>query len=114
MSAARSSRPTPPATFTAVITTRGHELAFRLCTRPLTLGGHGTVQYYWMDSSQFRIARSRRGGDPANFRNCLSHWWLTMESMGLGDDPTQLEHLILANSYAVVSRSNGLQHVYRD
>src|SRR5262249_2379291 len=86
---------------------------WRDCT-PLRLGPSGTVTYYWMDSSQFRIARGRRARDPANFRNCVTHWWLAMRSLGLAGDPIQVAHLILAISYALVSRSNAMQNVYRD
>jgi hypothetical protein len=72
------------------------------------------IQYYWMDSSTFRIARTRRTAEPVNFRNCLGHWWLAMQSEGLGRDPVQLRHLLLACGYPLVSRNNALQHIYRD
>jgi hypothetical protein len=104
----------PTQALTATVRLRDHDFAFRLYTRPLLLGPSGSVQYYWMDSSQFRIARGRRGRDPANFRNCIGHWWLAMQSLGYGGDPVQLRHLLLATSYALVSRGNALQHVYRD
>ena len=68
---------------------------------------------YWMDSSQFRIARGRRrlirstsvtGG----------HWWAAMQAAGLGRDPVQIGHLVLATTYGLLSRGKGMQHVYRD
>jgi hypothetical protein len=52
--------------------------------------------------------------DPADFRNCVGHWWRAMQSLGLGRDPIQVGHLLLATSYALVSRGNALQHVYHD
>jgi hypothetical protein len=104
----------PTESLTATVRLRGQDFDFRLYTRPLQLGPSGTVRYYWMDSSQFRIARGRREFDPANFRNCVGHWWLAMQSMGLGGNSIQVAHLILATSYALVSRGNALQHVYRD
>jgi hypothetical protein len=67
-----------------------------------------------MDSSQFRITRRRRAADPANFRNCVGHWWRAMQLQGLGRDPIQIQQLLLATSYALVSGDKGLQHVYRD
>jgi len=48
----------PPHSFTATLRLRGQEFPFRLFTRPLRLGEYGTIQYYWMDSSQFRRLRS--------------------------------------------------------
>jgi hypothetical protein len=104
----------PPEPFTATIRVQGQDFPFQIHHRPLPLGPAGTVQYYWMDSSQFRIARAKRGLDPANFRNCVGHWWRTIQSGGLARDPGQIRHLILATSYALVSRDNALQNVYRD
>jgi hypothetical protein len=104
----------PIQSLTATIRLQDQDFAFRVYTRPLRLGPSGTVQYYWMDSSQFRIARGRRGIDPINFRNCVGHWWRAMQALGLGSDPTQIEHLVLATTYPLVSRSNALQNVYRD
>jgi hypothetical protein len=98
----------------AAVRVRGTDFTFHLLTRPLGLGPGLTARYYWMDSSGFRVARGRRGCDPANFRNCVGHWWAAMRSLGLGDDPDQVRHLLLATSYALISRGNALQRVYRD
>jgi hypothetical protein len=98
---------------TATIRVLNQDFAFQLFTRPLRLGPSGSVQYYWMDSSQFRIARGRRVIDPVGFRNCVGHWWAAMHSLGLARDPIQIGHLVLATSYSLVSRSNAVQNVYR-
>jgi hypothetical protein len=67
-----------------------------------------------MDSSAFRIARTRRRSDLTNLRNCIGHWWAAMRSMGCHREPDQIRHLLLASSYVLFSRSNALQNVYRD
>jgi hypothetical protein len=104
----------PTESLTATLGLGGHDFTFRLFTRPLQLGPGVPVQYYWMDNAQFRIARKQRGADPANFRNCISHRWAAMQSVGLGGDLAQIQNLLLATSFALVSRSNALQKVYRD
>jgi hypothetical protein len=111
---ATRTRPSPPQSLVASITLGGDDFPFRLYTRPLVLGPGRTVQYSWMDSTQFRITRSRRAWDPANFRNCVGHWWRAMQLQGLGRDPDQIRHLLLATTYALVSGGKALQHVYRD
>jgi hypothetical protein len=97
----------PPEPFTATIRVQGHDFPFLIDHRPLPLGPAGTVQYYWMDSSRFRIARAKPGidpvkvrptnreVDPANLRNCVAHWWRTIQSQGLDRDPIQIGHRIL-------------------
>src|SRR5262249_25077077 len=91
----------------------GQDFTFRLCTRPLRLGADVTVRYYWMDSSGFRVARGRRGGDPANLRNCVGHWWAAVRPDGAGDDPALMRTALCATSPAPLSRSTALQPVYR-
>ncbi|MEJ7636876.1 MAG: hypothetical protein WKF75_02520 [Singulisphaera sp.] len=80
---------TPPASLTAEVRVDGRDFTFTLFTRPLRLGDSGTIRYYWMDSSGFRIARGRRAADPANFRNCVGHWWAAMRSQGWDRDPAR-------------------------
>jgi hypothetical protein len=100
--------------FTASISLADNEFPFSLCTRPLSLGPKVTAHYYWMDSSGFRIAGGRRSAEPVNFRNCLGHWWAVVQAAGLGRDPVQISHLILATSFALVSGGKALQQAYRD
>jgi hypothetical protein len=113
-STASPSRPRSPESLDATVALGGQEFRFRLFTRPLTLGRGTRAQYYWMDSAGFRISRGRRAVDPANYRNCVGHWWSAMQSEGLGRDPVQRRHLLLATSFALFSRDNGPQRVYRD
>ncbi len=100
--------------FSATITLRDQAFCFRLYTRPLQLGPDLTVQYYWMNSSGFRINRQRPNPDMENLRNCVGHWWLAMQSLGLGRDPVQRRHLLLASSYPLIASTKSLQQVYRD
>src|SRR4051794_632874 len=72
----RRSGSRPPEKLTAIIQILGHELPFRLYSRPLRLGPYGVVQYYWMDGSQFRSIKS--DASAANFRNCTGHWAASM------------------------------------
>jgi hypothetical protein len=107
-------RTPPPQSFVARVTLGGDTFRFRLYARPLALGPGRTIQYHWVNSSQLRITRGRRAADPANFRNCVGHWWRAVQTQGLGRDPTQVRHLLLATGYALFSGGKSLQHVYRD
>jgi hypothetical protein len=91
-----------------------HHLAFDLFSRRLELGNAVTIDYWWMDSSRFRISRKQRLFDPANFRNCVTHWWLAMQSLGLGHDPAQIRHLIQATCYSLLSARKNLQKAFLD
>jgi hypothetical protein len=90
----------------------GQTFPFRLCTRPLRLGTHATIQYYWADISQLRALSSEAGA--ANYRNCLTHWWGSMQARELNQDLDQQIHYVMAQVYPLVSRSRTLQDVYRD
>jgi hypothetical protein len=90
------------------------DFAFELCGRRFALGPNRSVQYYWMDSTGFRITQSRRKSDPANFRNCVAHWWAAMRVSGWHRDPDQLDHLLLAASYSVLSGAKSTHQVFRD
>jgi hypothetical protein len=114
MARVAASHRSPPQSLVATVTLGGDDFPFRLCTRPLALGSGQTIQYFWMDSSAFRISQSRRAADPGNFRNCLGHWWRSLQLQGLAREPLQLRRLLLSTSYALVSASKGLQQVYRD
>lgn len=92
----------------------GDDFTFDLCGRRLALGRNHAVDYYWMDSTGFRITRPRRKVDPANVRNCVGHWWAAMRASGWHRDPDQLDHLLLATSYAVLSGSKAVHQVFRD
>jgi hypothetical protein len=100
--------------FDASVSLGGHEFTFRLHTRPLALGREVSVQYYWMDSTGFRITRSRRAADPVNFRNCVGHWWAAMQAAQLDRDEDQIRHLIMATSFGLISGGKAMQQVFRD
>src|SRR5262245_13395519 len=102
----------PPESLTATLCLRGHEYAFRLYTRKLRLGDYGTVDYYWMDSSQFRNLRSEASA--ANFRAVVGYWAAAMHASRLQHDLDQQVHYVLAVCYGLLSRCKGLQGVYRD
>jgi hypothetical protein len=111
---APSSRRPHLESFAASVSVGGHEFTFHLHTRPLSLGTDVAAQYYWMDSSGFRITRRRRSAEPANLRNCIGHWWAVVQAAGLGRDPVQISHLILATSFGLISGGKAVQQVFRD
>src|SRR4051812_35991749 len=92
----------------------GTECRFRLLTRPLTLGPDTSVNYHWMDASDFRITQTRRKAAHDNLRNCIGHWWAAMQASGVDRDPDQIRHLLLASSYAVVSGAKTTHQVVPD
>lgn len=102
----------PPESLTATLRLSGQEFSFRLFNRPLRLGSYGTVQYYWMDSSQFRDINSEASA--ANFRNCIGHWVAAMQASGCWDEVDQQIHFVCAMCFALVGRSKGMQDVYHD
>lgn len=105
----------PTKSLTATICLCGQEFQFNLFTRPLPLGESCTVQYYWMDNSQFRSLNSEASA--ANFRNCLGHWWAAMLASGWASGADELEqqmHYVTAQCYPLVCRNKTLQSVYRD
>lgn len=98
---------------TATVSLGGDHFDFQLYTRPLQLGQEVTIQYYWMDSSQFRTI-NRSPQFLQNYRSCVAHWWAAMQSCGPGSDLVQLTHLIRATSYLVFAANKSMQRVYRD
>jgi hypothetical protein len=98
--------------FTATVQLFGQEFQFKLFTRPLSLGEFHTVQYYWMDNSQFRSMNSVAAA--ANFRNCLGHWGAAMRASGLMEELEQQMHYVTAQCYPLISRNKSLQSIYRD
>lgn len=112
------STPVPPSNrtrrFPLTVRLGGADFTFDICGRRFALGRNHAVDYYWMDSTGFRITRARRKVDPANFRNCVGHWWAAMRTRGWHRDPDQLDHLLLATSYAVLSGSKAAHQVFRD
>ena len=99
---------------TARVEVNRQEFTFRLLSRRLALGPDVTVDYYWMDSSEFRNLRTRRASDPANFRNCIGLWWAAMRECGYDRDPHEIRHLLLATSHGLTAGSKRLQNAYRD
>src|SRR5262245_500171 len=97
---------------TATVRLCNQVFSFRLYTRPLSLGPVGVVQYYWMDSSQFRNIRTE--ASVSSFRSCLGHWAAAMRSMGCWDDLDQQVHFVAAQCWPLVCRNKSLQGVYRD
>jgi hypothetical protein len=102
----------PPESFTATLRLGGDNYTFRLFTRSLRLGEYGTVQYYWMDSSQFRCGHTKESA--GNFRSVIDFWAAAMRHMGLGQDLEQQVHHVLAVCYGLRGRCKSLQSVYRD
>src|SRR5262245_55172622 len=105
---------TPTRHLRVTIRLAGANFSFDLCHRQLALSPACSIQYYWMDSTGFRITQSRRQLDPANFRACLGHWWAAMKSSGRHRDPNQINHLLLAASYAALSGGKAGHQVFRD
>src|SRR5262245_10470947 len=73
----------------------GRSYVFHLCTRRLSLGKHGKIQYYWMDRSQLYSLRTSDKG-ACNFQNCLAHWWSSMQIENLEHDLDQQIHFVWA------------------
>ena len=90
------------------------DFTFDLCGRRFALGPGRAIDYYWMNSTGFRITQARRNVDPANFRNCVGHWWAAMRASGWHRDPDQLDNLLLTTSYAVLSGAKSTHQVFRD
>lgn len=87
----------------------GTPLTFSLHGRRLALGDHASIDYYWMDGSEFRKKKFS-----ANFRNCMLHARAVTHEMGWQDDTEQMAHLVWALCYPQVSREKSLQRIYRD
>jgi hypothetical protein len=96
---------------TANVEVLGRTFAFELCNRPVKLGDHATIQYYWMDSSQLRNC------SPAfrtkNYDSCLDLWWFSRQERGWHPEEEQI-HFLLANVYPLICKTKRLQHVCRD
>ena len=110
--APHASRPKLRERVTAHINLRGTRFTFKLFTRRIPLGAYGTIDYFWMDVSQFRNLAT--DSSSANFRNCVAFWQTAMEVSNLWDDPAQQVNYILAQCYPLVCRSKGMQKIYRD
>lgn len=102
----------PPESFVATLSLQGQEFPFRLFCRPVRLGEFGTVQYYWMDSSQFRSLRT--AAEAANFRAVVGFWYAGMQHEGVHNDLDNQIHYILAVTYALVCRRKSLQNIVLD
>ena len=102
----------PPESLVATLTLRGREFPFRIFSRPIRLDSYGTVQYYWMDSSQFRSLRT--AADLANFRSAIGFWTAGMQQIGAHRDIDQQIHFILAVTYSLVCRRKSLQNIVLD
>ncbi len=98
--------------FPATIVLDGQEFTFKVHTRPLPLGDSVTVNYYWLDSRQFRHLRNKASA--VQFRNTLGHWAAAMRASGWQDDLDQQVHYVMAQCYPLISRCKSLQDVYRD
>jgi hypothetical protein len=97
--------------FTATVSVRGEEFSFRLYHRPLALGTTLTVQYYWMDSSQFRSLNSEAAA--ANFRNCVGHADALLRAGKCDELERQIQD-VTALCFCLTSRSKAVQRIYRD
>src|SRR5688500_383753 len=87
----------------------GQLFRFDLCGRQLELGSAGLVDYFWMDSRQFR------GLNPGpNYRACIDIWWRQLECQDHARDPAHQRDLVWAETYAMVSSSRAQQTVYID
>ena len=53
----------------ATLNVGGQAFPFKLFTRAVQLGDYGSIDYYWMDSSEFRSLRTEEVA--ANFRASL-------------------------------------------
>lgn len=109
-----TSSPRRPAirSLAALVRLGGQDFTFKLSTRPLVLGHAATVQYYWLDSRQFRHLSTAAAAD--NFRACLGHWAAAMRALGLANDLEQQIHYVTALCYAEVCNRKSLQEIYRD
>ncbi len=87
----------------ATISLGRQDFTFRLCTRPIHLGSHHTVQYFWMD-----LADLRKAEGSSNVRNCIDHWWAAMQSEGGHNDYYNEFQYVLANCYPLISRNHFL------
>lgn len=99
---------------TAIVHHGHNAFPFELCIRPLRFGPNRTISYAWMDSTDFRLTKSRRGHDHTNIRSCLGHWWATRRTSGLYKNPHEICHLLLAASYPVLSGGKAAHQVFRD
>jgi hypothetical protein len=85
---------------------------FALCSRLLKLGPDATIQYYWMDSTEFRNLGSKQ--HVSNYFNCLQHWWESIQLQGNNDDLDQQIHYVLAQAHPIFCKSKSVQDNYRD
>jgi len=86
---------------------QGTPLVFKLYGRRLDLGEHASIDYYWMDASEFRKKEFSK-----NFQNCMLH--ARAITMCWQDGPEQMSQLVWALCYPPVSREKSLQRVYKD
>jgi hypothetical protein len=97
---------------TVTIERRGRRYSFDLCHRPIELGPHATIEYWWMDLTEFRNLGSNQR--VANYYNCLQHWWESMQLQGENRDLDQQIHYVFAQAYPLFCRSKKVQDIYRD
>lgn len=84
-------------------------ITFQLCRRTLDFGLTEPVDYFWMNSSQFRT-----GSGGSNLKACIDWWWGLVESHDDAHDIYAQVNLVFAESYSLVNTSRAMQSVFRD
>ncbi len=92
----------------------GRTFQFGLNHRTLSLGATGDIDYYWMDSSQFRKGPKAQKLQLRNLFSCIELWWQAAQAAGEAADPSQIRHLLVANCYSLFANDKAMQNVYRD
>ncbi len=87
---------------------------FELHHRTLSLGETGDIDYYWMDSSQFRRGPRATHSEHRNLNRCIELWWHAAQATGDAVDPSQIRHLLVSNCYRLFGNNKSMQNVYRD
>ena len=90
---------------------QGLTFPFSLKHQSLELGTAGTIDYYYMPSSELRAKATHAG--ITNFHSILEHFWCILNSAGINDDE-QIADYLLATSYALVGTDKSVQKIYRD
>ena len=91
----------------------GRTFQFGLNHRTLSLGATGDIDYYWMDSSQFRKGPKAQKLQLRNLFSCIELWWQAAQAAGEAADPSQIRHLLVANCYSLFANDKAMQNVYR-
>lgn len=92
----------------------GRTFDFELHHRTLSLGETGDIDYYWMDSSQFRRGPKATHSEHRNLDNCIELWWHAAQAAGEAVDLSQIRHLLVAHCYRLFGNDKSMQDVYRD